>query len=73
MNFIYFPKPGRKYEMPELLGDEGLKVMSAYFLFRSFHFCEILLVEAKKVLLNIISITCKKNLINHLLSTHVYM
>ncbi|KAL9971025.1 hypothetical protein ACROYT_G023502, partial [Oculina patagonica] len=27
MNFIYFPKPGRKYEMPELLSDEGLKTV----------------------------------------------
>jgi len=26
MNFIYFPKPGRKYEMPELLKDERLEV-----------------------------------------------
>ena len=27
MNFIYFPKPGRKYDMPELLKDEGLEVI----------------------------------------------
>ena len=28
MNFIYFPKPGRKYEVPELLKDEGLQVQT---------------------------------------------
>ena len=27
LNFIYFPKPGRQYEMPELLTDEGMLVM----------------------------------------------
>ncbi|XP_020630517.1 28S ribosomal protein S22, mitochondrial-like [Orbicella faveolata] len=27
MNFIYFPKPGRKYEMPELLKDEVLETV----------------------------------------------
>ncbi|KAJ7393225.1 28S ribosomal protein S22, mitochondrial [Desmophyllum pertusum] len=27
MNFIYFPKPGRKYDMPELLKDEGLEAV----------------------------------------------
>ena len=27
MNQIYFPKPGRKHEIPELLKDENLKVL----------------------------------------------
>nr|XP_058968608.1 small ribosomal subunit protein mS22-like [Pocillopora verrucosa] len=27
LNFIYFPKPGRQYEMPELLTDEGMLVV----------------------------------------------
>ena len=27
LNFIYFPKPGRQYEIPELLTDEGMLVM----------------------------------------------
>lgn len=27
MNLIYFPKTGRKHEMPELLKDENLKVI----------------------------------------------
>lgn len=30
MNFIYFPKPGRKYEMPELLKDEVLEVVRKF-------------------------------------------
>ena len=33
MNFIYFPKPGRKYEMPELLKDERLEVVRYFVLF----------------------------------------
>lgn len=32
MNLIYFPKPGRKHEMPELLQDKNLKVINQGFM-----------------------------------------